>query len=130
MRLGTAEYAYPVDLMCAKLGASRSGYYDWRSRPESATSARRKELKVLIAKIFEESDSTYGYRRVHAQLLRWDVQAGRELVRQVMRELGLVPASRSRSASASPKPGSRFRCPILSAGTSLLPVPGRKWSAT
>jgi transposase InsO family protein len=37
------------------------------------------------------SDSTYGHRRVHAQLTRWGVAAGLELVRQLMRELGLVP---------------------------------------
>jgi transposase InsO family protein len=77
--------------MCAKLGASRSGYYEWRNRPESSTAARREELKTLIAKIFEKSDSTYGYRRVHAQLRRWDVQAGPELVRRLMRDLDLVP---------------------------------------
>jgi putative transposase len=91
MRLGTAECAFTVDFMCAKLGVSRSGYYEWRNRSESATAARREELKVLISKIFEGSDSTYGYRRVHAQLCRWDVQAGPELVRKLMRELGLEP---------------------------------------
>ena len=70
---------------------SKSGYYDWRSRPESVTTQRREELKLLIQKAFEMSDSTYGYRRVHAQLARWGVAAGLELVRQPMRVLGLVP---------------------------------------
>ncbi|MFF2806595.1 IS3 family transposase [Streptomyces sp. NPDC058000] len=87
MRLDTAEYAFPVGFMCEQLGVSRSGYYDWRTRPDSATAQRREELKLRIQKAFEDSDGTYGYRRVHAQLLRWDVAAGLEL----MRELGLVP---------------------------------------
>ncbi|MGW0660903.1 IS3 family transposase [Streptodolium elevatio] len=91
MRLDTAEYACPVEFMCDRLGVSRSGYYEWRRRPDSATSQRRAELMLLVAKAFEESDSTYGYRRIHAQLLRWDASAGPELVRQIMRELGLVP---------------------------------------
>ncbi len=90
MRLDTAEYAFPVEFMCERLDVSKSGYYGWRRRPDSATLQRREELKLLIKKAFETSDSTYGYRRVHAQLLRWDVTAGLELVRQLMRELGLM----------------------------------------
>ncbi|MFE9650113.1 IS3 family transposase [Streptomyces sp. NPDC006365] len=66
-------------------------YYDWRSRPESATAQRRDELKLLITKAFDMSDGTYGHRRVQAQLDRWGVAAGPELVRRLMRELGLVP---------------------------------------
>ena len=44
-----------------------------------------------MRKSFEESDGTYGYRRVHADLAAWGVPAGPELVRSVMRELGLEP---------------------------------------
>jgi transposase InsO family protein len=76
--------------MCAWLEVSRSGYYEWRSRPESATAKRREELKLVIAKAFDDSDGTYGYRRVWWQLARWGVRAGAELVRALMRELGLV----------------------------------------
>ena len=91
MRLETARYAYPVDFMCNRLGVSRSGYYEWCKRPASATAARRTELEVLITKAFQDSGATYGYRRVHAQLCRWGVRTGRELVRRLMRRLGLVP---------------------------------------
>ncbi|WP_406190590.1 IS3 family transposase [Streptomyces sp. NBC_01017] len=91
MRLDTTEYAYPVEFMCERLGVSTSGYYDWRGRPKSATAQRREELKLLIKKAFDDSDSTYGYRRIHAQLHRWGHAAGPELVRRLMRELGLEP---------------------------------------
>ncbi|MDQ0938527.1 hypothetical protein QFZ67_000232 [Streptomyces sp. V1I1] len=70
MRLDTEEYAYSVEFMCGRLGVSRSGYYDWRSRPESATARRRGDLKLLIKKAFDTSDSTYGHRRIRAQLGR------------------------------------------------------------
>jgi transposase InsO family protein len=40
--------------------------------------------------VFKRSDQTYGYRRVHAALARNGVEAGPELVRALMRELGLV----------------------------------------
>ena len=91
MRLDTAECAYSGEFMCGRLGVSRSGYYDWRSRPESATAQRREELKLLIKKAFDISDSTYGHRCIQAQLHRWGISAGLELVRRLMRELGLEP---------------------------------------
>lgn len=91
MRLDTVEYVFPVDFMCERLDVSKSGYYDWRRRPDSATTQRRKELKLLVQKAFDMSDSAYGHRRVHAQLARWGHAAGLELVRLLMRELGLVP---------------------------------------
>jgi putative transposase len=76
--------------VCRWLGVSKSGYYDWRSRPQSATARRRELLKIKIEALFEASDGTYGYRRVHAALIRGGEQVGEELVRQLMRELGLV----------------------------------------
>jgi putative transposase len=76
--------------MCKWLGVSKSGFYEWRSRPESATAARRSGLRLLIAAIFADSDGTYGHRRVWAQLARQGVRAGLELVRALMRELGLA----------------------------------------
>jgi putative transposase len=86
----TSPAAPAVTRMCAWLEVSRSGYYEWRSRPESATAKRREELKLLIQKAFDDSDGTYGYRRIWWQLARWGVRAGAELVRALMRELGLV----------------------------------------
>ncbi|MER7578048.1 IS3 family transposase [Streptomyces sp. NPDC126514] len=55
--------------------------------------ARVKELELEreIRKAFDDSDSTYGHRRIHAQLHRWGHAAGPELVRRLMRELGLQP---------------------------------------
>lgn len=45
----------------------------------------------MISHVFDDSDGTYGYRRVAAELARSGVRAGAELVRQIMRELGLRP---------------------------------------
>jgi transposase InsO family protein len=85
------ESALSIVEMCALLEVSRSGFYEWRNRPVSATTERRGELTLLIAKSFDESDGTYGYRRVHADLTAWGVPCGPELVRCLMRELGLEP---------------------------------------
>ncbi|WP_406320763.1 IS3 family transposase [Streptomyces sp. NBC_01637] len=89
----------PVQRMCTWSGVSTSGFYHWRSRPLSATAKRRAELRAVILQIFSDSQETYGYRRIHAVLQGMDVQAGAELVRALMRELGLVPSSRGRRSA-------------------------------
>jgi putative transposase len=86
----TGAAAPTITQMCAWLEASRSGFYEWRSRPESATAKRQERLRLFIKAIFDNSDGTYGYRRIAAQLARQGVVAGLELVRKLMRELGLV----------------------------------------
>jgi putative transposase len=82
---------YPIVLMCLWAEVSKSGFYDWLTRPASATAARRRELEVVITSIFEASDATYGYRRVHAELRAGQVQCSPEFARAVMHDLGLYP---------------------------------------
>jgi len=84
-------YVPSIVKMCRWLEVSRSGFYEWRSAPESATARRRTEVGLYVRKSFEDSNETYGYRRVHADLRAWAVPAGPELVRSIMRELGLEP---------------------------------------
>jgi putative transposase len=84
-------YVPSIVKMCGWIEVSRSGFYEWRKAPESATARRRGELALIIRKSFDDSNETYGYRRVHADLAAWGVPAGPELVRSVMRELGLEP---------------------------------------
>jgi putative transposase len=77
--------------MCGWLGVSKSGYYEWRTRPESAAAQRRELLKIKIKALFEANNEEYGYRRMHAVLVRGGEQCCPELVRGLMRELGLEP---------------------------------------
>lgn len=91
MRLDCSKYAYSVEFMCWMLDVSKSGYYEWRGRPDSATTRRREELKTLIREAFDISNGTYGHRRIHAHLRRAGVHVGVELVRHLMRDLQLVP---------------------------------------
>ena len=86
----SGRHAPTIMCMCRWLGVSKSGFYEWRTRPDNATAKRQEKLKLLIARAFEDSDGTYGYRRIAEQLARWGVAAGAELVRRLMRALGLV----------------------------------------
>ena len=85
-----AGLAPTITLMCTWLKVSKSGFYEWRGRPTSATAARRELLKIKIKALFDANHGTYGYRRLHAALVRGGEQASPELVRRLMRQLGLV----------------------------------------
>jgi putative transposase len=82
---------YPITKMCEWAQVSTSGFYEWRDRPASATARRRVHLGRLIEAIFDDSDHTYGHRRIHAALTRQGEHCSPEVVRGVMRELDLVP---------------------------------------
>jgi transposase InsO family protein len=112
--------------MCRWLEVSKSGYYEWRSRPESATAKRREELKLLIRKAFDDSDGTYGHRRVWAQLARWGVRAGLELVRGLMRELGLVACQPRPWRPATTRQGQAGLIPDLVNRDFTAQAPGEK----
>ncbi|UIK90268.1 transposase [Arthrobacter polaris] len=58
----------PITKMCAWLALSTSGFYHLHRRPQSATAARRDALGIRIHEFFKDSDGTYGYRRIHADL--------------------------------------------------------------
>lgn len=79
-----------VARICALMQVSKSGYYEWRHRPQSAAQQRRELLADKIAALFQAFDATYGYRRIHAELLRAGDRVGPELVRKLMGEMGLI----------------------------------------
>ncbi|GAA1945136.1 IS3 family transposase [Amycolatopsis minnesotensis] len=70
---------------------SRSGYYDQKNREPSTTARRREILEAEVRFAFEHSNGTYGYRRVHAWMVRRGTRVDPETVRGIMRDLGLVP---------------------------------------
>jgi putative transposase len=106
------KYEFAVSFMCVRLLVSRSGFYEWRDRGKSATAQRRADISAVVELSFAESEETYGYRRVHAELVRWGVGCSPELVRSIMRELDLVPCQ--------PRP---WRHSLTSADTDAGPIP-------
>jgi transposase InsO family protein len=85
------ENAPAVSRMCEWLEVSRSGYYDWLSRPESKTANRMELLRLKIKALFYANNEEYGYRRIHAALVRGGEAVDDETVRKLMRELGPEP---------------------------------------
>lgn len=84
------EGNYAIRNMCRWARVSRAGYYEWRQRPVSATRRWRDELGVIIEALFADSDGTYGYRRIHAALMRLHRPCDPQTVRAIMAERHLV----------------------------------------
>jgi putative transposase len=92
-----AAEGLPVEVCCRVLAVSASGYYAWRNRPPSARSLRHAWLSEQIRAVHLASRSTYGSRRVHAELrLGRGIVVGYHAVEMLMRRAGIkgLPGSR------------------------------------
>jgi transposase InsO family protein len=78
------------------MGVSRSGFYAWLSRPESARRREDRRLKVEIAASFRASRCNYGSPRVLLDLQELGYRTSRKRVARLMREEGLVARQRRR----------------------------------
>jgi putative transposase len=90
------EKAIPVARQCQFLGVSTSGFYAWRSRPESSRTQEDERLRVLVRASFEGSRQRYGSPRIHEDLIEQDVHVSRKRVVRLMQEEGLVARARKR----------------------------------
>ena len=81
--------------MCEVLEVSRSGFYAWRSRPESERSKRHRELIEEIRTIHADRDmKSYGSPRVHKELLARGKSCSENTVAELMRTDGLAARTR------------------------------------
>lgn len=99
------EGTHAVRTMCHALGVSTSGYYAWRSRPESAREVEDRRLAVEVRAIHRESRGTYGAPRIHAELRARGTACGKKRVARLMREAGVsgkAPRRRKRGEPAAP----------------------------
>jgi transposase InsO family protein len=78
-----------MDLICRVLEVSRSGYYAWLNRPESARDKRRQELAVAVRRAHVEHRSVYGAPRVHAVLAQQGISVNVKTVAGIMKDLQL-----------------------------------------
>jgi putative transposase len=96
-----AEKAISIAKQCRVLGVSTSGFYAWRSRPESSHAQKDGQLRVLIRASFDESRERYGSPRIHEDLIEQDVHVSRKRVVRLMQEEGLVARARKRFKSTT-----------------------------
>ena len=79
-----------VQTSCRVLGISVSGFFQRRKRPLSARAVRHAWLTDAIRQVHTDSRSTYGARRVHAELtMGHGIEVGHNAVEMLMRRAGL-----------------------------------------
>lgn len=80
---------FSVSKMCHAMNVSRSGYYAYIGRPESARSKRQRELTAEIEKIHKGSFGIYGSPNITIELNRAGISISRGTVARLMRKNGI-----------------------------------------
>ncbi|MCG8505646.1 MAG: IS3 family transposase [Sphingomonadales bacterium] len=75
--------------MCRVLEVSRSGYYSWIDRPESARAIRHRDLTEKIRSIHQRTKRIYGSPRIHRELKDLGEVVGKNTVALLMRRRGI-----------------------------------------
>jgi putative transposase len=88
------ENTWPIAVMCRVLKVSRSGYYIWKTRPESLQSKRRKRLLKMIQIVHVESRKTYGSPRVFRDLKALGQACSVNYVAHLMKKDGIAAKTR------------------------------------
>jgi putative transposase len=87
--IAAEKASYPITLLCRVLQVSRSGWYAWRARIQSARTRGDAALCERIQAIHTASRAVYGAPRVHAVLQAEGERIGRKRVARLMRACAL-----------------------------------------
>jgi putative transposase len=120
---------HPVSLLCGVLGVSRAGYYAWKDRSPSPRAMRDAQLSEQIAEIHDESQGTYGWPRIHAELRHRGVRASRKRVARLMRRAGLSGMVRRRKGRTTIRVPGVATAPDLVRRDFAPTAPNRLWVA-
>jgi putative transposase len=91
------QAVFPIATMARVLGVSETGYHAWRHRSPSTHALADAALLKRVRTVHASSRETYGSPRVHAELRAGGERHGRKRIARLMREAGLVGATRRRN---------------------------------
>lgn len=90
VRVNQHSGEFAVETMCRFMKVSRSAYYAWLQRPESAGEKADVELTELIKTAFAKSRATYGTRRLKVALFQRKRSISRRRIGPLMRQADLT----------------------------------------
>ena len=117
----------PVTTLCRILRISRSGYYAWCERPESAHARQDRQLRVRVQASFEASRQRYGSPRVWEDLVEDGIHVSRKRVVRLMQEQGLRARARKRFKSTTMSDHDQPVAANLLNREFTAPAPNRRW---
>jgi transposase InsO family protein len=80
---------WKVRRLCQLLEVSRSGYYEWLSRPPRAQAQVDQEVQDKIQRYFAQGRGTYGTRRIQHLLAQEGLQVSRRRLGRFLAQAGL-----------------------------------------
>jgi putative transposase len=87
---------FPVTYLCAQMGVSVSGYYEYHAVVPGPRAVRHADLTVLVIAEFAASGRAAGYRKVAQSIRRGGEGVNRKTVAAIMAELGLISPAATR----------------------------------
>jgi len=119
---------FGVEPICETLDVSASAYHQRATGERSARGVEDERLTGRIRDVHEANYECYGYRRLHAQLVREGEQAGRDQIARLMGAAGIQGAKRRgkpwRTTIADPE---AQRAADLVDRDFTAPAPDRLW---
>jgi putative transposase len=121
---------WPVRLLCDVLGVSPSGYYAWRSRPESARAAANRRLFEDVRRLHAQHQGRCGSPRLHVALRAEGRGVSRGRVERLMRRHGIraTASRRFRPATTDSRHGLPI-APNLLEQRFVASAPNQVWLA-
>jgi putative transposase len=110
------------------LQVAPSSYYAAIGRRPSAREVSDRALSVEIMRVFTENFEVYGAEKIWRQLRREGIDAGRDRVARLMRQLGIVGVRRGKPRRTT-IPGPDARPTDLVKRDFTAPAPNRLWVA-
>ena len=120
---------YRIRVMCRVLGVSASGYYAWKQREPSARERANMRLLERIRTLHAKSRQTYGVPRMMVELTEAGETVGHNRVARLMRENGLVGASRRKGCWTTRRNKDARPAPDLVERKFVADAPDRLWVA-
>src|SRR5262245_25282000 len=113
---------FKVSHMCRVLEVSRSGYYEWLSRPPRPPAGADQEVRDTIQRYFAQGRGTYGTRRLKHLLAQDGLRVSRRRIGRFLAQAGLrcktqrkfkAPRTAGQAQTAAPNQLNReFTVPI------------------
>ena len=118
---------HPIRRLCALVGVSRTGYYDWTQRTPSQREQKNRQLLSKVKTLFAAHKQRYGSPRIHAALVQQGVAVSKGRVERLMRKHQIVARRSKRHKRIYRQREQQKSAPNVLARSFCAEAPNCKW---